>query len=126
MIHMEQEAGARAAAVAATIRAERAAAQLSQNELASRAGIPRPTYLRYERGDRNIPVVTAIQLAEALGMTFGEFARRVEDRLCHPAPEPPLSMQELRQRRFLADAMLVEEAADARPGADDDDDWEPR
>ena len=126
MIHMEQEADARAAAVAATIRAERAAAQLSQNELASRAGIPRPTYLRYERGDRNIPVVTAIQLAEALGMTFGEFARRIEDRLCHPAPEPPLSMQELRQRRFLADALPVEEAADARPWVDDVVDWEPR
>lgn len=127
MIRMEQEADARAAAVAATIRAERAAAQLSQNELAGRAGIPRPTYLRYERGDRNIPVVTAIQLAEALGMTFGEFARRVEDRLRHPAPEPPLSMQELRQRRLQADALPVKEAADARPRAGgDDDDWEPR
>lgn len=126
MIHMEQEADARAAAVAATIRAERAAAQLSQNELAGRAGIPRPTYLRYERGDRNIPVVTAIQLAEALGMTFGEFARRVEDRLCHPAPEPPLSMQEIKQRRLRADALPVEEAADARPRGGQDDDWEPR
>ena len=42
------------------------------------------------------------------------------------APEPPLSMQELRQRRLQADALPVEEAADARPRADDDDDWEPR
>lgn len=42
------------------------------------------------------------------------------------APEPPLSMQELRQRRLRADAMPVEEAADDRPRADDDDDWEPR
>ena len=41
------------------------------------------------------------------------------------APRPP-SMQELRQRRLRADAMPVEEAADARPRADDDDDWEPR
>lgn len=123
---MEQEADARAAAVAATIRAERAAAQLSQNELAGRAGIPRPTYLRYERGDRNIPVVTAIQLAEALGMTFGEFARRVEDRLCHPAPEPPLSMQEVKQRRLLEQAQPATWAADDRPLTEPDDDWEPR
>lgn len=123
---MEQEADARAAAVAATIRAERAAAQLSQNELAGRAGIPRPTYLRYERGDRNIPVVTAIQLAEALGMTFGEFARRVEDRLCHPAPEPPLSMQEVKQRRLLEQAQPATWAADDRPLMEPDDDWEPR
>lgn len=126
MIRMEQEADARAAAVAATIRAERAAAQLSQNELAGRAGIPRPTYLRYERGDRNIPVVTAIQLAEALGMTFGEFARRVEDRLCHPAPEPPLSMQEVKQRRLLEQAQPATWAADDRPLTEPDDDWEPR
>lgn len=136
MIRMEQEADARAAAVAATIRAERAAARLSQNELASRAGIPRPTYLRYERGDRNIPVITAIQLAEALGMTFGEFARRVEDRLPRtpqasmPAPEQPrerpMSMQELKQQRLLEAAMPVDIAADDRPWVGDSaDDWEP-
>lgn len=41
------------------------------------------------------------------------------------SPRPP-SMQELRQRRLQADAMPVEEAADDRPRADDDDDWEPR
>lgn len=138
MIHMEQEADARAAAVAATIRAERAAARLSQNELASRAGIPRPTYLRYERGDRNIPVITAIQLAEALGMTFGEFARRVEDRLPRtasasapeqpeqPRREHPLTMQEIKQQRLLEAAMPVDIAADDRPWAGDGaDDWEP-
>lgn len=137
MIRMEQEADARAAAVAATIRAERAAARLSQNELASRAGIPRPTYLRYERGDRNIPVITAIQLAEALGMTFGEFARRVEDRLPRTAPtsapeqpeeapERPLSMQEIKQQRLLEAAMPVDIAADDRPWVGDGaDDWEP-
>ncbi len=128
---MEQEAGARAAAVAATIRAERAAAKLSQSELASRAGIPRPTYLRYERGDRNIPVITAIQLAEALGLTFGEFARRVEDRLAHqpPTPEPlrrPLSMQELKRQRILEQAQPAAWVADDKPMQDADDDWEPR
>ena len=36
----------------------------------------------------------------------------------------PLSMQELRQQRLRVEAMPVEEAADARPRADDD--WEPR
>ena len=41
------------------------------------------------------------------------------------APRPP-SMQELRQQRLLADAMPVEEAADARPRGGQDDDWEPR
>ena len=42
------------------------------------------------------------------------------------SPRPP-SMQELRQQRLQADALPVEEAADDRPRADDDDDdWEPR
>lgn len=42
------------------------------------------------------------------------------------SPRPP-SMQELRQQRLQADTLPVEEAADDRPRADDDDDdWEPR
>lgn len=42
------------------------------------------------------------------------------------APRPP-SMQELRQQRLQADAMPVEEAADARErSGSDEDDWEPR
>lgn len=40
------------------------------------------------------------------------------------APRPP-SVQELKQQRLLEAAMPVEEAADDRPRADDDDDWEP-
>ena len=42
------------------------------------------------------------------------------------SPEPPLSMQELRQQRLRADALPVEEAADAREWGGQDDDWEPR
>lgn len=41
------------------------------------------------------------------------------------SPRPP-SMQELRQQRLQADAMPVEEAADAREWGGQDDDWEPR
>ena len=54
-------------------------------------------------------------------------AREVlEDSHTFASPRPP-SMQELRQRRLRADALPAEEAADARPRADDDDDdWEPR
>ena len=53
-------------------------------------------------------------------------AREVlEDSRTFTSPRPP-SMQELRQCRLQADALPVEEAADTRPRADDDDDWEPR
>lgn len=115
-----------AEAIAETIRAERAATRLSQAEVARRADMTRITYIRYERGERQPSFAQVIQIADALGVPLEVFVRRVEDRLCHPAPEPPLSMQELRQRRLQADALPVEEAADARPRADNDDDWEPR
>lgn len=115
-----------AEAIAETIRAERAATRLSQAEVARRADMTRITYIRYERGERQPSFAQVIQIADALGVPLEVFVRRVEDRLRHPAPEPPLSMQELRQQRLQTDAMPVEEAADARPRVDDDDDWEPR
>lgn len=115
-----------AEAIAETIRAERAATRLSQAEVARRADMTRITYIRYERGERQPSFAQVIQIADALGVPLEVFVRRVEDRLRHPAPEPPLSMQELRQQRLQADALPVEEAADDRPRADDDDDWEPR
>ena len=68
------------AAIAETIRAERAARKLSQAELAQKAGIPRVTYIRYETGERRPNVVQVAQIAEALGMPLSTFARRIEDR----------------------------------------------
>ena len=68
------------AAVAETIRAERAAAQLSQAELASKAGIPRVTYIRYETGERKPNLVQVARIAEALKIPLSTFARRVEER----------------------------------------------
>ena len=114
-----------AEAIAETIRAERAATRLSQAEVARRADMTRITYIRYERGERQPSFAQVIQIADALGVPLEVFVRRVEDRLRHPAPEPPLSMQELRQQRLQADAMPVEEAADAREWGGQDDDWEP-
>ncbi len=42
------------------------------------------------------------------------------------APEPPLSMQEVKQRRLLEQAQPATWAADDRPLMEPDDDWEPR
>ncbi|MDR3068645.1 MAG: helix-turn-helix domain-containing protein [Cellulomonas sp.] len=49
-------------AVSATIRAERAARRLTQDEVVARTGIPKPTYLRYEHGQRlpDLAVLAAI------------------------------------------------------------------
>lgn len=68
------------AAVADTIRAERAAAKLSQAELAARSGIPRVTFIRYETGDRRPNVVQLAQIAEGLRMPFSTLVRRMEER----------------------------------------------
>lgn len=68
-------------AVADTIRAERAAAQLTQAELAARAGIPRITYIRYESGERKPNVAQVAAIAEALGMRTSTFLARVQARV---------------------------------------------
>lgn len=69
-----------AEAVAETLRAERAAAQLSQAELASKAGIPRVTYIRYETGQRVPNVAQVFRIARALGIPVSVFSRRIEER----------------------------------------------
>lgn len=68
-------------AVAETIRAERAAAQFTQAELASRAGIPRITYIRYETGERKPNVAQVAAIAQALGMLASTFLARVQTRV---------------------------------------------
>lgn len=67
-------------AVAETIRAERAAAKLSQAEVSRRSGIPRPTYLRYESGERNPTFAQLAAIATAIGMPLSTFTKRVTER----------------------------------------------
>lgn len=68
-------------AVADTIRAERAAAQLTQAELAARAGMPRITYIRYETGERKPNVAQVAAIAEALRMMPSTFLARAQARV---------------------------------------------
>lgn len=67
-------------AASETIRAERAAARLSQAEVAKRAGIPRVSYIRYETGERKPNVVHIAAIAQALNLSFSAFARQIEER----------------------------------------------
>jgi len=68
------------AATAETIRAERAAARMSQAEIARRAGLSRVSYIRYETGERKPNLAQVASIAEALNIPFNVFARRIEDR----------------------------------------------
>jgi len=67
--------------VAAQIRAERAASGLTQIEVYTRAGIPRSTYLRIERGTHVADTTELAKIADVLDVCMSEFFRRVENRM---------------------------------------------
>lgn len=124
-------AGGLNGALAAVLRGERAAKRLSLDQLAASSQVSRRTLIRLLNAERTMGLEQAAAIAAALGLRLPDALERAEERLeaeeaATLAPEPPLSMQEVKQRRLRADAMPVEEAADARPRAGDDDDWEPR
>lgn len=76
---MNQELAARA--LAETIAAQRAAARLSQQKAADKAGISRASYMRYEKGQRSPTVLDLVKIASAFGLSLGTFVKRVEDRM---------------------------------------------
>ncbi len=69
------------AATASTIRAERAAAGLSQAKVSELSGIPRVSYIRYETGERKPNITQIAAIAQALNIPFSTFVRRIEDRV---------------------------------------------
>lgn len=76
------------AALAAQLRAERAAAGMTQAELAHAAGISRVQLARIEGGERTLDVAQAADLSRALGLTLVEFVQRAEARVeAEPTPE---------------------------------------
>ncbi len=56
------------AAVAAELRAERAAKQMTVDALAAASGVPKGTLLRYLNAQRDIPVPALADLASALSI----------------------------------------------------------
>ena len=134
--------GARAATgpittyAAAELRAQRARLEMTYDELAARAGLSKPAVMGALKGRQAIAMENYFALCRALEIDgvrlFAEAVRAEEAAGQAATPEPekpygqPQTMQEIKQRRLRADAMPVEEAADARPRVDDDDDWEPR
>lgn len=67
--------GSQPPAFADRLRAARQAAGLTQGEAASRAGISRPAWNRYERGHRSPSIEQAARLAAAVGATLDELVR---------------------------------------------------
>lgn len=67
-------------AFAATLRAERAAAGLTQREVYTRAKIPSATYHRLESGERVMNTAQLGDIVRALGMSITEFVMRADAR----------------------------------------------
>lgn len=68
-------------AVAAQIRAERAAAGLTQRQVMDRSGLPKSTYLRMESGERVADVGQLAAFCSAVGVPLSVLLARAEDRL---------------------------------------------
>lgn len=68
-------------AVAAALRAERAAAQLTQHELAQRSGLGYQTVMRLEKGERSPNVSQLAALCAVFGLSMSELVERAEERL---------------------------------------------
>ena len=69
------------AAMAVQIKAEMAAKDWKQPELAKRSGIPTSTLHRYLTGERDMPLPVFVGIAEALGVSYLELAARAQRRL---------------------------------------------
>lgn len=68
-------------AVASQIRAERAAAGLTQAQMVELSGIPRSTYIRLEKGLRVADITQLARICGALKMSLSLFLARVEGRM---------------------------------------------
>ena len=68
-------------AMAVQIKAEMAACDWKQSDLASASGIPTSTLHRYLSGARDIPLPVFADIAQALGLSMIELATRAQRRL---------------------------------------------
>ena len=69
------------AAVAAVLRAERAAQDLTQQELADKSGIPYATLRRYLKADRHIDVAVLAEICKALNIEVDDIVIRAANRM---------------------------------------------
>lgn len=69
------------AAIAAQIKAEIAAIDWKQVDLAREANIPTSTLGRYLKGERDIPFPAFVDIAAALQMSYIELSSRAQRRL---------------------------------------------
>ncbi|WP_373459519.1 helix-turn-helix domain-containing protein [Microbacterium sp. SORGH_AS_0862] len=69
------------AAVAAELRGERGAQQITVEALAEKAGMVKGTLLRYLNGKRDIPVPALAEICQALGVDPGDVLDKASARV---------------------------------------------
>ena len=110
------------AAVAAELRGERAAKDLTTKQLSERAGIPYASLRRYLGAERHIDVATVAALCGALGLKPAEIVARASERLERDRSSGEADVAQLvDRRRQRSYPVLDDEAAreaESRPGED--------
>lgn len=101
------------AAVAATLRAEKAAQDMTNDDLADNSGIPKGSVQRYLAAKRHIDVVTLEALARALHSTPRLIVQAAEERLAREADFPRPSARVFRLPAAAADDDLEVAAHDS-------------
>ena len=61
--------------IGARIREERRRARLTQEEVANRIGLDRPSMVEIEQGQRNMTINTFIRIADALNVPLADLVR---------------------------------------------------
>lgn len=79
------------AAVAAQVRAERAAKGWTLDSLAAKSGVPKRTLIRLVKTERAFDVAQLAAIAEALDITMSEFLSRADARLSEVSGEVALA-----------------------------------
>ncbi len=60
------------------LRQIRVDAEVTQAELGSRLGVPQSVVSKYESGERRLDILELRQVCDALGLSLGDFAKRLE------------------------------------------------
>lgn len=71
-------------ALAAELRAEKAAKELTYDEIAERSNMQKMTVHRYMSGSRDIPMGKLLAMCEALGVSLPVLIERAEQRFRQP------------------------------------------
>lgn len=77
------------AAVAAELRAERVAQEVTFDDLVKRVSLSRNTTWRLLNAERLITIEALVEVADALGVSVLDIVERAEKRLARDVPPPP-------------------------------------